>query len=137
MVDSVALMGSGAVAPLERASTMSQPAALDASETRIFSVLMEGGIPSSSAPTKAASVESTPLLRAVAAEGLEFREQFRSLEQKKLDLMNFDSSDPTMNMVKIAEFSHQSTSVFAQLNMATSMATAVQNSFGTLLKNQG
>lgn len=136
MIDPVTQSTAAAASLPEALPPPARLAHADPAETQAFSVLMDPGA-SQAAPARAARTELNPLQRMMLTEGSEFHERFKALDQGRSYILGAGMNDPMMVMWRAVDFSYQSTSLFTHLNLASGLATAVNNSFNSLFKNQG
>lgn len=135
MIEIVAQLAAGAVQTPAPPQPPAKPAEVDPADVKTFSLMMDGGVANAAAPHHAGGGEVSEFAKAVVGQGTEFRERFQSLDVKRQDLMA-DMSDPMMTMARAADFSFESQTLFTHLNLASGLATAVNNTFNTVLKNQ-
>lgn len=136
MIDPVTQSATAAASMPEALPPPARLAHADPAETQAFSVLMDHG-PANAAPTKAARTELNPMQRMMLAEGAQFHQRFQALDQGRRYMLETGMNDPMMTMWRAVDFSYQTTSLFTHLNLASGLATAVNNSFNSLFKNQG
>ena len=134
MIEIVAQLAAGAVQTPAPPQPPAKPMEADPADVKTFSLMMDEGV-AGAAPHHVARGEVSELAKAVVGQGTEFRERFQSLDVKRQDLMA-DMSDPMMTMARAADFSFESQTLFTHLNLASGLATAVNNTFNTVLKNQ-
>lgn len=134
MIEIVAQLSAGAVQTPPPAQPPAKPVEVDPADVKTFSLMMDDGV-ASAAPSKVSGGDVSELEKTVVAQGTEFHDRFQTLDVKRQDLMA-DMSDPMMTMARAADFSFESQTLFTHLNLASGLATSVNNSFNSLFKNQ-
>lgn len=139
MVDSVSQVFSGGLALAEASAPpmTHKNHALNPDDTQAFSVLMDGKIPESMRPAEIGYVQAGEFQKTVATKGVELSQQVKALELEGRELMSADFADPLMQMKLMSDYSYRAAATFSQLHLTSSLASAANNSFHTLFKNQG